>query len=64
MYSPVIREDLIPLIYRAAKSESIPMTAWVNQAVENALVLREQARTEEQRKKNECKEGDMQPSAN
>ncbi len=47
MYSPKISEDLIPLIYRAAKSESVPMTAWVNQAVENALVLREQSRQEE-----------------
>lgn len=48
LYSPQIREDLIPLVYRAAKSESVPMTAWVNQAVENALVLREQSRTGEQ----------------
>lgn len=48
LYSPQIREDLIPLVYRAAKSESVPMTTWVSQAVENALVLREQSRTEDE----------------
>jgi hypothetical protein len=47
MYSPKISEDLIPLIYRAAKSDRVPMTAWVNQAVENALALREQPQNPE-----------------
>ena len=47
MYSPKISEDLIPLIYRAAKSEDVPMTAWVNQAVENALALRAQPQQQE-----------------
>jgi hypothetical protein len=37
MYSPKIREDLIPRIYQAAKEGKLPMTAWVNQAVEQAL---------------------------
>lgn len=37
MYSPKIREDLIPRIYRAAKGAKLPMTAWVNQAVEKSL---------------------------
>ena len=37
MYSPKICEDLIPRIYRAAKAAKLPMTAWVNQAVERAL---------------------------
>lgn len=37
MYSPKIREDLIPRIYRAAKEADLPMTAWVNRAVEKAL---------------------------
>ncbi len=41
MYSPKIREDLVPRIYRAAKEKKLPMTAWVNQAVE--LCLRETA---------------------
>jgi hypothetical protein len=37
MYSPKIREDLIPRIYRVAKKANVPMTAWVNQAVEQSL---------------------------
>ena len=37
MYSPKIREDLIPRIYKAAKQDSLPMTTWVNQALEQAL---------------------------
>jgi hypothetical protein len=37
MYSPKIREELIPQIYRAAKGAKLPMTAWVNQAIEVAL---------------------------
>ena len=53
MYSPVIREDLIPLIYRAAKTENVRMTTWVNRAVEDALVLRERPQSEEQRKESD-----------
>jgi len=37
MYSPKIREDLIPRVYRAAKQAGLHMTAWVNQAVEKSL---------------------------
>jgi hypothetical protein len=37
MYSPKIREDLIPRVYRAAKAAAISMTTWVNQAVEKSL---------------------------
>ena len=37
VYSPRIREALIPRVYRAAKESGIPMTAWVNQAIEEAL---------------------------
>jgi len=37
MYSPKISEMLIPRIYRAAKAAKIPMTRWVDQAIENAL---------------------------
>jgi hypothetical protein len=37
MYSPKIDESLIPRIYLAAKSANIPMTIWVNRAVEDAL---------------------------
>ncbi len=37
MYSPQIRADLIPHIYRVAKETGIAMTTWVNQVVEQAL---------------------------
>ena len=37
VYSPRIREALIPRVYRAAKESGIPMTAWVSQAIEEAL---------------------------
>jgi hypothetical protein len=37
MYSPKIREDLIPKIYRAAKGAKVAMTEWVNRAIEQAL---------------------------
>ena len=37
MYSPKIREALIPRIYRAAKEAKLPMTAWVSDALERAL---------------------------
>ena len=37
MYSPKIREDLVPKIYRAAKSAKVAMTKWVSQAIEKAL---------------------------
>jgi hypothetical protein len=37
MYSPKIREALIPRIYRAAREAKLPMTAWVSQAIEGAL---------------------------
>jgi len=37
MYSPKIRDELIPQIYRAAQTAGIPMTTWVNQVIEKAL---------------------------
>jgi len=37
MYSPKIREDLIPKIYRAAKAQKIRMTTLVNRVLEKAL---------------------------
>lgn len=37
MYSPKIDEALIPRIYRAAKAANVPMTTWVNRAVEGVL---------------------------
>lgn len=37
MYSPKIREDLIPKIYQAAKAKRIKMTNLVNEILEEAL---------------------------
>ena len=42
MYSPKIREDLIPKIYQAAKKAEVPMTVWVNEAIEEALSNRQE----------------------
>ena len=37
MYSPKIREDLIPIIYAKAKEKKIPMTKLVNDILRNGL---------------------------
>ena len=37
MYSPKIREDLIPRIHKTATEAGVPMTTWVNQVLERAL---------------------------
>lgn len=37
MYSPKIREDLIPRIRKTAVEAGVPMTAWVNRVLEHAL---------------------------
>ena len=37
MYSPKIREDLIPRIYWQAKAAQVPMTVWVNRRLAQAL---------------------------
>ncbi len=37
MYTPKIREDLIPKLYRAAKVRKVPMTKLVTALVETAL---------------------------
>jgi hypothetical protein len=41
MYSPKIREDLIPRIYREAKRQGLRMTQWVNGVIERALPEKE-----------------------
>lgn len=41
MYSPKIQDDLIPRIYQVAKRAKVPMTRWVNQILERALVDQE-----------------------
>ncbi len=42
MYSPKIREDLIPRIYRQAEAAKVPMTRWVNRRLEQALAEEEE----------------------
>ena len=37
MYSPKIREDLIPYLYRIARHCGMPMTGLVNQCLERAI---------------------------
>ena len=37
MYSPKIREDLIPRIKQTATEAGVPMTVWVNRTLEDAL---------------------------
>jgi hypothetical protein len=37
MYSPKIKEELIPYIYQEAKIQKMPMTKYVNQIIENHL---------------------------
>jgi len=37
MYSPKIREDLIPKLYQVAKGEGVSMAKLVDQIIRNAL---------------------------
>ena len=51
LYSPKIREDLIPRIDRAAKEAKLPMTTWVNRVLERCLPeTAEQQQTLKERK--------------
>jgi len=50
MYSPKIREDLVPRIYRAAKKSGVKMTVWVNAAVELVLNKADEAENEKTKK--------------
>ena len=38
MYTPKIRDDLIPRLYRAAKARKAPMTKLVSTLLETALI--------------------------
>lgn len=37
MYSPKIKDELIPKIYQVAKAKGVSMTALVNEILKNAL---------------------------
>ena len=52
MYSPRIRDELIPGIYRAAKARGVPMTVWVCQAIEQALATQQEIQEEVEQYKN------------
>jgi hypothetical protein len=53
MYSPKIREDLVPRVYREAKKSGVKMTVWVNAVIELALRKIDEAENDqnERRKK-------------
>ena len=40
MYSPKIKETLIPMLYHAAKARNIPMTKLVEELITEALAKR------------------------
>ncbi len=48
MYSPHIRDDLIPRVYRIAKATRVRMTTWVNRVIEQALAAEEQMNTNQE----------------
>lgn len=45
MYSPKIKEELIPILYKIATSKKMPMTRLVNQIVEGYLEMNYQIET-------------------
>ena len=56
MYSPKIRDDLVPRIYREAKKSGVKMTVWVNAVIELMLRKIDEAVSEklERRKRNDA----------
>jgi hypothetical protein len=50
MYSPKIREDLVPRIYQEAKKAGVKMTVWVNAVIELALKKIDEAEKENAKK--------------
>jgi hypothetical protein len=50
MYSPKIREDLVPRIYQEAKKSGVKMTVWVNAAIELVLKKIDEAENEKTEK--------------
>jgi hypothetical protein len=54
MYSPKIREDLIPRVYLEAKKAAVKMTVWVNAVIELSLRKIDEAENDDnQRRKND-----------
>ena len=42
MYSPKIKEDLIPVLYRLARKQGKPMTRLVDEILRKALMRKEE----------------------
>jgi hypothetical protein len=53
MYSPKIRDDLIPRIYREAKKAGVKMTVWVNAVIELALRKIDEAENDHKERRKE-----------
>ena len=49
MYSPKIRDDLIPKLWHLAKTRKVPMTQLVNEFIEEALAAEDTSETREDR---------------
>ena len=47
MYSPKIKEELIPVLYRLAMEMKIPMTRLVNSLIEKSLEVIERSKDHE-----------------
>ena len=47
MYSPKIKEELIPVLYRVAREMKIPMTRLVNSLIEKSLEAIERSKDHE-----------------
>jgi len=56
MYSPKIREELIPKIYQAAKRAGVHMTTWVNEVLEHALAAESEVEAEPKTKRRKKKD--------
>jgi len=54
MYSPKIKEELIPVLYRLAREMKIPMTRLVSSLIENAI---------EEIERSKCHEHDLSQSS-
>ena len=57
MYSPKIREDLVPRIYQQAKKSGVKMTVWVNAVIELALKKIDEAENDQQERRKKDGEG-------
>ena len=63
MYSPRIAKRLIPRIFRAARAAGVPMTIWVQNAVEVALERAERTVVSNGHARHPSKPDDMKKGA-